>query len=141
MTADVRGLDGRIVIIGAGIAGLMTALHLAPRPVLLVSKGLFGAEGSTLWAQGGLAAARQVQANCGFAKDEDGKGVGPWGKTSVSITLGHNGHTKGVTIPEPFDGKPTGKCAVKAFGNLTFPPWSGPDETIEWPVEIPQPRK
>ncbi len=57
MTADVRALDGRIVIIGAGIAGLMTALHLAPRPVLLVSKGLVGAEGSTLWAQGGLAAA------------------------------------------------------------------------------------
>jgi hypothetical protein len=86
-------------------------------------------------------AARQVLANCGFAKDEDGKELGPWGKTSVSVTLGHNGHTKSVTIPEPFDQKPTGKCAVKAFSNLTFPPWSGPDETIEWPVEIKQPHK
>jgi hypothetical protein len=86
-------------------------------------------------------AARQVQANCGFATGEDGKAAGPWGKTNVSITLGHNGHTKAVTIPEPFDGKPTGNCAVKAFGNLTFPPWSGPDETVEWPVEIPKPKK
>jgi hypothetical protein len=86
-------------------------------------------------------AARQVLANCGFAKDEEGKEVGPWGKTSVSVTLGHNGHTRSVTIPEPFDQKPTGKCAVKAFANLTFPPWSGPDETVEWPVEIKQPRK
>ena len=85
-------------------------------------------------------AARQVQANCGFAKDEDGKAIGPWGKTSVSITLGHNGHTRSVTIPEPFDGKPTGRCAVKAFSNLTFPPWSGPDATVEWPVEIKQPK-
>jgi hypothetical protein len=85
-------------------------------------------------------AARQVQANCGFAKNEDGKTGGPWGKTSVSITLGHNGHTRSVTVPEPFDGKPSGKCAVKAFSNLTFPPWSGPDETVEWPVEIPQPK-
>ncbi len=81
-------------------------------------------------------AARQVQANCGLAKGEDGKAVGPWGKTTVSIVLGHNGHAKSVTIPEPFDGKPTGNCAVKAFGNLTFPPWTGPDETVEWPIEI-----
>jgi hypothetical protein len=86
-------------------------------------------------------AARQVLGNCGFAKGEDGKAIGPWGKTNVSITLGHNGHAKSVTIPEPFDGKPTGNCAVKAFSNLTFPPWSGPDETIEWPVEIHQPGK
>jgi hypothetical protein len=85
-------------------------------------------------------AARQVQANCGHATNEDGKAAGPWGKTSVSITLGHNGHTRTVSVPEPFDGKPTGKCVLKAFGNLTFPPWSGPDTTVEWPVEIPQPK-
>jgi hypothetical protein len=85
-------------------------------------------------------AARQVHDNCGHARDEEGKTSGPWGKTSVSITLGHNGHTRSVTIPEPFDGKPTGKCAVKAFGNLVFPPWTGPDETIEWAIEIPQPK-
>jgi hypothetical protein len=85
-------------------------------------------------------AARQVHDNCGHAKDEEGAAKGPWGKTSVSITLGHNGHTRTVAIPEPFEGKPTGKCAVKAFEKLTFPPWSGPDETIEWPVEIPHPK-
>jgi hypothetical protein len=85
-------------------------------------------------------AARQVHANCGFAKGEDGRAIGPWGKSTLSVTLGHNGHTKLVTIPEPFDGKPTGKCAVTAFEKLTFPPWSGPDETVEWPVEIPQPK-
>jgi L-aspartate oxidase len=50
-------LDGRVAIVGAGLAGLMTALRLAPRPVVLVSKSPLGAEGSTLWAQGGLAAA------------------------------------------------------------------------------------
>jgi L-aspartate oxidase len=35
----------------------MTALELAPRPVVLLSKGPLGAESSTLWAQGGMAAA------------------------------------------------------------------------------------
>jgi len=57
MTAEIVTLRGRVVVIGAGIAGLMTALELAPRPVVVLSKGRLGAEGSTLWAQGGLAAA------------------------------------------------------------------------------------
>src|ERR1700742_3230641 len=77
-------------------------------------------------------AARQVKDNCGQAKDENGKAAGPWGSTNISIVLGHNGHTKSVTIGEPYAEKPTGKCAVNAFSRLTFPPWSGPDETVEW---------
>ncbi|MGA2493795.1 MAG: L-aspartate oxidase [Roseiarcus sp.] len=57
MTGGVSALDGRVVVVGAGIAGLATALRLAPRPVVVISKGALGAEGSTNWAQGGLAAA------------------------------------------------------------------------------------
>ena len=57
MSAGLHTLDGRVAIVGAGVAGLMTALRLAPRPVVLVSKTPLGAEASTLWAQGGLAAA------------------------------------------------------------------------------------
>ncbi len=53
---DLRPLAGRPVIIGAGIAGLMTALRLAPTPVVLLSKAPLGAESSSAWAQGGLAA-------------------------------------------------------------------------------------
>jgi L-aspartate oxidase len=56
LTYDVRTLAGRPVIIGAGIAGLMTALRLAPEPVVLLSKGTLGGESSSAWAQGGLAA-------------------------------------------------------------------------------------
>ena len=48
---------GRPIIVGAGVAGLMTALELASRPVVVLSKAPLGAEGSTLWAQGGMAAA------------------------------------------------------------------------------------
>src|SRR5882757_6274939 len=57
MTPDISALAGRPVIIGGGAAGLMTALHLAPEPVVLLSKSPLGAEASSLWAQGGLAAA------------------------------------------------------------------------------------
>lgn len=56
MSMDVRDLAGRPVIIGGGIAGLMTALHLAPEPVLLLSRSPLGADASSAWAQGGLAA-------------------------------------------------------------------------------------
>ncbi len=46
-----------ILIIGAGVAGLYTALKLAPRPVTVVTARPLGKGGATPWAQGGLAAA------------------------------------------------------------------------------------
>ncbi|MEL7491667.1 MAG: L-aspartate oxidase [Pseudomonadota bacterium] len=46
-----------ILIIGAGVAGLYTALKLAPRPVTIVTARALGKGGSTPWAQGGMAAA------------------------------------------------------------------------------------
>ncbi|QIG49090.1 L-aspartate oxidase [Nordella sp. HKS 07] len=56
MSADLIHLSGHPVIIGGGIAGLMTALTLAPEPVLLLSKAPIGYEAASAWAQGGLAA-------------------------------------------------------------------------------------
>jgi L-aspartate oxidase len=57
MTAAALTFRGRPVIIGGGVAGLMTALEFAPRPAVVLSKDQLGVEASTLWAQGGLAAA------------------------------------------------------------------------------------
>lgn len=48
-------LSGQPVIIGGGLAGLMTALRLAPKPVVLLSKGPPGNEASSVLAQGGIA--------------------------------------------------------------------------------------
>ncbi|OHV85774.1 L-aspartate oxidase [Mesorhizobium sp. ORS 3428] len=56
MTTHVHDIGGAPVIIGAGLAGLMTALHLAPQPVVLLSRTPLGTDASSTLAQGGLAA-------------------------------------------------------------------------------------
>lgn len=50
-------LSGHPVIVGAGLAGLMTALDLAPTPCVLITGGTLGVDCASDWAQGGLAAA------------------------------------------------------------------------------------
>lgn len=45
------------VIVGGGLAGLMTALKLAPRKVLLIAKTPLAEGAASAWAQGGIAAA------------------------------------------------------------------------------------
>ncbi|MFQ0813804.1 L-aspartate oxidase [Brucella anthropi] len=45
-----------VLVIGSGLAGLMTALTLSPQPVLLATVGSLGLSGSSTLAQGGIAA-------------------------------------------------------------------------------------
>ncbi len=49
--------EGDVVIIGAGLAGLFTALKLAPLPVTVIAAAPLGEGASSMWAQGGIAAA------------------------------------------------------------------------------------
>ncbi len=56
MSEILEELSGRTVIVGSGLAGLMTALTLAPEPVVIVTRALIGEETSSAWAQGGIAA-------------------------------------------------------------------------------------
>ena len=49
--------DAGIVVIGSGMAGLTTALRLSPQPVTLLTKTADLPGGSSLYAQGGVAAA------------------------------------------------------------------------------------
>lgn len=57
MAANPRATVGCPVVIGAGIAGLMTALRLAPEPVIILAKAPLGAGCASAWAQGGIAVA------------------------------------------------------------------------------------
>jgi L-aspartate oxidase len=53
---NLSHLDGLPVIIGGGIAGLMTALRLAPQPVVLLCRAPLGIGTASSLAQGGVAA-------------------------------------------------------------------------------------
>jgi L-aspartate oxidase len=57
VSSAATGQADRVIIVGGGIAGLATALHLAPIPVTLVLAAPLGIGTATAWAQGGIAAA------------------------------------------------------------------------------------
>jgi len=48
---------GAVLIVGAGLAGLYTALKLAPRPVFILTSRRSKEGAASAWAQGGIAAA------------------------------------------------------------------------------------
>ena len=50
-------MTSSVLIVGGGLAGLFTALKLAPRPVTILAAAPLGAGASSAWAQGGIAAA------------------------------------------------------------------------------------
>jgi len=53
---NVVETDGALIL-GAGVAGLFTALKLSPFPSLVIAGARPGVSGSSAWAQGGIAAA------------------------------------------------------------------------------------
>jgi L-aspartate oxidase len=55
--SQAQGGTSGVVVVGAGLAGLFTALKLEPLPVTVVSAACFGEGASSLWAQAGIAAA------------------------------------------------------------------------------------
>jgi L-aspartate oxidase len=57
MNSDNIFETGGALIVGGGVAGLFTALKLAPMPALVIAGAPAGQSGSSFWAQGGVAAA------------------------------------------------------------------------------------
>ena len=111
-TAPARG---GLLIVGAGLAGLYTALKLAPRPVTIVTAGRLGQGGSSVWAQGGLAAAvgpgdtperhltDTLAAGAGLVDEDAGRVLCEGGPDAISDLL---------SLGVPFDQHPDGTLKV-----------------------------
>jgi L-aspartate oxidase len=74
---DTPSTTGGTLIVGAGLAGLFTALKMAPHPVTVLSPVPLGEGASSAWAQGGVAAAlRDDDSPAAHADDTVAAGAG-----------------------------------------------------------------
>jgi L-aspartate oxidase len=96
----------RIVVVGAGLAGLFTALECAPLPVTVLSAAPLGEGASSAWAQGGIAAALgEGDAPALHARDTIAAGAGIVDLDMARIVTGDAPNRIGdlVTLGVPFD--------------------------------------
>ncbi|QIB36289.1 L-aspartate oxidase [Ancylobacter pratisalsi] len=104
-----------VIVVGGGIAGLATALRLAPLPVTLVVMAPLGAEAATGWAQGGIAAAIGAGDDAEFhARDTLAAGAGLSEADVARNVAGAAGEAIDwlVGLGTPFDRAPDGSLAL-----------------------------
>lgn len=103
------------IILGAGIAGLFTALKLAPFPALVISSGPTGHSGSSVWAQGGIASAVGPDDNWSLhAKDTVAAGAGI-GDTDIAALVAQEAPQRIddlLRLGVPFDRDKSGRLSV-----------------------------
>jgi L-aspartate oxidase len=108
---DCRGA----LILGAGIAGLFTALRLSPFPATVLAGTRPGVSGSSAWAQGGIAAAMGEDDSWqSHAADTMAAGAGLCDRAIVDLVAGEAPARIAdlVGLGVPFDRKPDGRLAL-----------------------------
>lgn len=107
--------DARILIIGAGLAGLFLALRLAPRLCTVISPAPLGEAASSAWAQGGLAAALHPQDSPEqHAADTIAAGAGLV-EPAIAKLIAEDGPKRVrdlIALGVPFDRTPDGQLAL-----------------------------
>jgi len=106
--------DGALIL-GAGIAGLFTALKLAPMPSIVLAGTRPGLSGSSAWAQGGIAAAVGEGDNWqSHAHDTMVAGAGLCDATVVDLVAQEASSriTDLLDLGAPFDRNADGSLAV-----------------------------
>lgn len=107
--------DARILIVGAGLAGLFLALRLAPRLCTVISPAPLGQAASSAWAQGGLAAALHPQDSPQqHAADTVAAGAGLV-EPAIAKLIAEDGPKRVrdlIALGVPFDRTPEGHLAL-----------------------------
>jgi L-aspartate oxidase len=103
------------LILGAGVAGLFTALKLAPFPALVLAGTRPGVSGSSAWAQGGIAAAMgEGDTWQAHAADTMAAGAGLCDAEIADLVAREAPDRINdlITFGAPFDRKPDGRLAL-----------------------------
>src|SRR6185312_11012683 len=112
--SNVIETDGALIL-GAGIAGIFTALKLAPFPALVLAGSRPGRSGSSAWAQGGIAAAVGADDDWQHhAADTVAAGAGLCDPAIVDLVAreAHGRITDLLQLGVPFDRKGDGTLAL-----------------------------
>jgi len=122
LTAEKPGwtVEADAIVVGSGVAGLSAALRLRKggRRVLLITKAQID-EGSTRWAQGGIAAALSKDDSPSEHRDDTlTAGVGLCNRDAVEVlvTEGPQAVRDLITLGANFDLDPSGEIALTREG-------------------------
>ncbi|MEE2859287.1 MAG: L-aspartate oxidase [Pseudomonadota bacterium] len=105
----------RVIIVGAGLAGLYAALAMAPRPVLMISPDPRGQGARPPWALGGVAAAMDAaDSPARHAADTLRAGAGPVDPVVADlVTAEARAHILNLTaLGTPFDRNADGRYVL-----------------------------
>jgi len=107
-------MTSRILIVGAGLAGLFLALKLAPRRVTVLSQAPLGQASSSAWAQGGLAAALSPEDDPALHADDTVKAGAGLVDPVIARLIADEGPARVmdlIALGVPFDRTPDGALA------------------------------
>jgi hypothetical protein len=74
--------------------------------------------------------------SCPGSLPDDQKKTSPKGMAKVTLIFLNDGHVKSGTISPPFEDTPVGACVLRAMNNVIVPVFTGPEETIEWEIDL-----
>ena len=105
-----------VIIIGAGLAGLFTALKLAPLNVKVISSKSLGSGTSSQWAQAGIAAAVGQNDSANLHKHDTisvGAGIVDEYAAGIMVEAGPNRINDLINLGVPFDKGSNNKLLLK----------------------------
>ncbi len=122
LTSDSPGwqIEADVIVIGSGVAGLSAAIHArrTGRKVVILTKAQID-EGSTRWAQGGIAAALAEDDSPSEHRDDTitaGAGLCNPQAVEVLVTEGPQAVRDLITLGANFDRDPSGEISLSREG-------------------------
>jgi hypothetical protein len=61
----------------------------------------------------------------------------PKGRAAVTVTFANDGHVKSASVAEPYgEDNAVGKCVLRAIKAVIVPSYEGPEQTVNWEIDL-----